>query len=183
VTLANNKHIKESDLRKLHDELTQWAHYCVNFNQELARDVVQQSYLKLVDGKAVFDKNSSLKTWLFGVVRLTSLELLRKQRLYVVYSNDTADEQVDELQEEENPFSYDDYTEQQILEAIGQLSLMQREIIYLAFYRDLTMSEIAKILDVSNGTIKTQYHRAKIKLRSILAMGEDNGKFSKTTNP
>tara|TARA_A100001391_G_scaffold199667_1_gene183045 strand:+ start:129 stop:683 length:555 start_codon:yes stop_codon:yes gene_type:complete len=170
VTLHNNPNINEKILRKLHPELLQWAMFCVDFDQDTARDILQQTYLKVLEGRAVFSKQSSLKTWLFSVIRLTALEAFRqnvKPELLL------EDHEFDEAEvSEERAFGRDLYAREIIDEALHELSLAQREIIYLAFYKDFSLSEIAEILGVSIGTVRTQYHRAKVRLKILLTEAE-----------
>ena len=51
---------------------------------------------------------------------------------------------------------------------LRKLPLLQREIIFLAFYYDNSLSEIAKILDVGVGTVRSEYHKAKVKIKLLL---------------
>lgn len=182
ASLGRNSNITESELRALHQEVFRWALYCADFNHDLAKDAVQQTYLKIVEGAAYFGGKSSLKTWLFGVVRLTALELRRGQERYIVGATHESDElpdESDELPDETFAESDWDYVDAEAVErALKELSLLQREIVYLVFYRDMPLSEIALVFDVSIGTVRKQYHRAKARLAGLLESGEENGKDS-----
>ena len=170
--LGRNTNISEDDLRAHHQDLSQWALYCADFDHDLAREAVQQSYLKIVEGSARFGGNSTLKTWLFGVVRLTTQELKRKQyRDQARHAPEPEDLPVAEMAGEPLHAHPDKLA---LEKALGQLSLMQREIAYLVFYRDLPLSEIAEILGVSIGTVSKQYHRAKHRLAGLLGLGEED---------
>ena len=63
--------------------------------------------------------------------------------------------------------------------AINQLSVAQREIVYLAFYKGLTLSEIANVLNVTVGTVRTQYHRAKLRLRELICSDSYLGQYER----
>jgi len=169
--MKKNPHIQEDDLRNLHQDAVQWAMYCTGYDRELAREVVQQTYLKVVDGSARYSKKSALKTWLFGVIRLTSLECRRKQQLHAVRTRE-----LDELESQEAPAGveahYGEYSGAYLEQALAALSRGQREIIYLAFYREHTLTEIAEITGAGIGSVRTQYHRAKLKLARELQAGE-----------
>lgn len=172
--LARNSNIRESELRLLHQDISRWALYCVDFNHDLAKETIQQTYLKIVEGTAQFSKKSTLKTWLYSVVRITAQEIKRKQGSHLASAGQ---ESIDTLlAEEESTNAQDHFANAAVEEALGELSLMQREIIYLVFYRDMPLSEIAEILGVSIGTVRKQYHRAKNKLAGLLKTSEEEDK-------
>ena len=172
ASLGRNSNIAESELRVLHQEVFRWALYCTNFNHDLAKDTVQQTYLKIVEGTAYFGGKSSLKTWLFGVVRLTARELRRGQERYITGATHEAEELPDEVEELlDETFAEPDWESVDagaVERALNELSLLQREIVYLVFYRDMPLSEIALVFDVSIGTVRKQYHRAKVRLAGLL---------------
>jgi RNA polymerase sigma-70 factor (ECF subfamily) len=56
-----------------------------------------------------------------------------------------------------------------LLAAVTDLSLQQRTVVYLAYWRDLPNTEIAELLGVSDGTVRRQLARARSKLRRTLA--------------
>jgi RNA polymerase sigma-70 factor (ECF subfamily) len=57
--------------------------------------------------------------------------------------------------------------------ALRLLPELQRQVIELAYFQELTQTEIAAALDVPLGTVKTHLHRAKQELRVILAGIDD----------
>ena len=175
MTLENPPKIKEKDLRLLHPDLLQWAVFCADFDHELAKDILQLAYLKVLDGRAVFNQQSALKTWLFSVIRLTAMESMRKKPVVLEHwDNEALDNICDVENVNINEFSHETYTRQSIATALRDLSFSQREIIYLAFYKDLSLAEIAQITNVSIGSIRTLYHRAKVRLKVLLTEAESS---------
>src|SRR5687767_15192957 len=75
----------EPDLRRAierhHVECFGWALACCGRDRDQAEDVLQASYLKILDGRASFDGRSSVKTWIFGAIRRTSSEERRRALL------------------------------------------------------------------------------------------------------
>src|SRR5215212_1277617 len=62
----------EQQLEELHPASFAWALGCCGRDRELAEDVLQETYLKIFEGKALFGGRSTLKTWLFSVIRRTA---------------------------------------------------------------------------------------------------------------
>ncbi len=143
-------------LRPLHTDALNWALVCCNYDRELAEDVLQTVYLKVLEDKARFAGRSMLRTWLLGVVRNTAREASRKiQPLLIQMPEEAADT---------TPANEDD----RLASAMQSLSEMQRQVIFLVFHRDFTLDEVASILGLRVGSVRTHYHRAKQKLKSRL---------------
>src|SRR5437764_4193784 len=67
------------ELERLHPASFSWALSCCRRDREEAEEVLQASYLKVLEGKARFDGRSSFKTFLFGVIRRTAAEQRRRR--------------------------------------------------------------------------------------------------------
>jgi RNA polymerase sigma-70 factor (ECF subfamily) len=63
-----------AEIEKLHPAGFAWSMACCDRNRERAEDVLQASYLKILDGRARFAGRSSFRTFLFGVIRRTAAE-------------------------------------------------------------------------------------------------------------
>ena len=64
----------ERELERLHAECWGWALACCGRDRELAEEALQTAYVRILSGRATFRGRSSVKTWVFGVIRVTSLE-------------------------------------------------------------------------------------------------------------
>ena len=170
-------HIARSDLREalehLHAECVGWALSCCDYDRDEGDDVLQASYLKVLDGRAVHGSRSSFKTWLFGVIRKTAGEhrrrrIVRRVLLARVVDRDASSERPDALAAAVNV----DESER-LVWALGALPRRQREVLHLVFYQDLTIEECAQVLGVSLGTARTHYERGKARLRAVLGKPEE----------
>lgn len=72
-------------LSQNHESAYRWACQCCHNDDELAKDVLQLAYLKILDGKATFDQRSKFSTWLFAIIRFTAYDELKKKRKASVY--------------------------------------------------------------------------------------------------
>src|SRR2546425_4260061 len=69
------------ELEKLHSASFGWALSCCGRDRAEAEEVLQMVYLKILEGKARFRGESSLKTWLFAVIRKTAATEYRRRLL------------------------------------------------------------------------------------------------------
>ncbi len=151
-----------------HEACFAWAVQCCSGDHQEAEDVLHTVYLKILEGRARFEGRSSLRTWLFSVVRRTAAEarrrrMLRGLRLRRVDPGDsaaapsTADGLVLETEER-----------MVITRALASLPARQREVLLLVFYHDHTVDEAAAILGIGAGSARTHYARGKQRLRALL---------------
>jgi RNA polymerase sigma-70 factor (ECF subfamily) len=158
-----------ASLEPLHRDACGWARHCCEGSLVDAGDVLQIAYLKVIKGKARPRDEGSLKTWWFGVIRLTAKEEQRRRRFRESLAGKLlrfAPARVDapgtssrlELNE----------SSRELKAALTQLPPRQSEVLHLVFYQDLSISEAAGIMGVSLGSARTHYERGKARLRELL---------------
>jgi len=159
----------ERELDHVHTAAFGWALACCAGDRSRAEDVLQSSYLKILDGRARFDGRSSFRTWLFGIVRRTAAEERRRARLRrwlpltwfgVLQARDGRPDPASALTRSE--------TTRRLERALAALPPRQHEVLHLVFYQDLTIAEAGAVLGVSLGTARTHYERGKAALREML---------------
>ena len=183
----------ESRLEQLHPASFGWALSCCAWNRSEAEDVLQTTYLKVLDGRARFDGRSSLKTWLFSVIRRTAMEEHRSflRRSGSGVSGVTRDSQASlrsEAGDEAKTRRPDRIVEgsedrARIREALAHLAGRQREVLDLVFYHELSIAEAADVMGVGLGTARTHYERGKSALLERLAGQDQPAKPAPTDSP
>jgi RNA polymerase sigma factor (sigma-70 family) len=143
-----------------HKEAWFWARQCCRFQPDLAEDVLQTAYLKVLEKRALFHGKSSFKTWLFSVIRFTALDFTNAQQLHTARHLDIDGVQVGEGQSENDLLNYEGM--------ISQLPGRQAELLLLVFYHDMTLEKAAEVMETSIGTARTHYDRGKKKLRELI---------------
>jgi len=128
-------------------------------NLHLAEEVVQETMVAIWRGAGSFKGGSRVSTWIFGIARNQAHALLRRE---------VRGERVPE-----EPLTLPDPAEAveregRVLSALAELPPDQREVVVLAFYEGLSYREIASLLGVPEGTVKSRMHLAKRKLREAL---------------
>ncbi|MEO8138908.1 MAG: RNA polymerase sigma factor [Gemmatimonadota bacterium] len=157
-------------LEQLHLAAFGWALSCCEGNRAAAEDALQATYLKILEGRARFEGRSSLRTWVFGVLRRTASEEDRRggsrrwRPLSLVESHpatgsDRHHPDAGVLRSEESSH---------LLAALEALPARQRDVLHLVFYQELTIAEAAEVLSVGLGTARTHYERGKAALRRKL---------------
>ena len=160
----------EAELERLHPDCFGWSMSCCEWDGSEAEDVLQTSYLKVLDGRAVFDSRSSFRTWLFGVIRRTAAEHRRWSALrglrglrWLADRAAVAPDAVDPLEAIHRSDQSD-----RLVSALRSLPARQRAVLHLVFYQDLSIREAAEVLGIALGSARTHYERGKAKLRDML---------------
>lgn len=167
----------ERRLADLHEASFGWALSCCRWNEADAEDVLQSTYLKIVSGRARFGGRSAFRTWLFGVIRQTARENRRRAVSHQKRGERWRDELVargETARQPEDPTEGSERREM-LLRAVQRLPDRQKEILHLVFYQDLTIREAAEIMEVSLGSARVHYERAKKRLRTLLDPGLSEG--------
>ncbi|MBI2620234.1 MAG: sigma-70 family RNA polymerase sigma factor [Ignavibacteriales bacterium] len=153
-----------SQLGQLHNKSFGWALHCCSNDRMMAEEALQTTYLKILEGKATFHGRSGFRTWLFAVIRHTAIELYRKKRWGLFFSNHEEQEMAVEAEDPHTEFDRNDL-EELFRGALQTLSERQRGILHLVFYQDMTLSEAAAVLGISLGSARTHYERGKRNIR------------------
>ncbi len=129
-----------------------------------AEDVLQEAFTEAFLKLNTYKFEASFGAWLKKIVVNTSLNKLKKRNIQIV-----------ELGENEIPDSYDEKTEEyteyevdKIITAIQRLPDGYRVILELYLFEGYDHVEISQILNISVSTSRSQYSRAKMRLKSIL---------------
>ena len=137
-------------------------------NKELAEDLTQDIFVKCYKSLHTYKGKSSLRTWLWRIAINHCKDFLKSwYNKNVVISEEqpithrTTKEMVEEvvIQKEEDD---------QLITAIMTLPIKYREVIYLFYYEELLIKEIAVITEASVNTVKTRLRRAKELLKERL---------------
>ena len=136
-----------------------------------AEDVLQDAFIKVFKNLASFDKRASLKTWLTRIVINTALNMLRKEHKIVNWEiSEIADDKMDVI-----PMQNYQYSE--LLLFIQQLPAGCKSVFNLYAIEGYSHKEIGSMLNVSEGTSKSQYFRAKGLLQEIIFSEEKRTKM------
>lgn len=132
---------------------------------ENADDVLQNTLIKVFQNIAGFRGESSLKSWVYSIAHRESLQLLRKNKRQAT----TRSEEIDERPElYSDPYFKGERAHWLLLEAVAALPERQKQVFELKYFEDLKYSEIAEILELSEGGLKSSYHHAVKKIKEFI---------------
>jgi len=166
----------KAELETLHSASFGWALNCCRRDRAEAEEVLQTVYLKILEGKACFRGEASLKTWLFAVIRKTAIGEHRKNLLRKLRWSDSSEQETILVSPLEQPGVAFEKSETQALfqNALKSLPRRQREALHLVFYQDLSLSEAAIVMGISIGSARQHYERGKKRVREFLGQTESN---------
>jgi RNA polymerase sigma factor (sigma-70 family) len=143
-------------------------------NHEWAEDALQDTFLQI--WRTAPDYRASLSppmAWLGLIVRSRSLDLLRKRKAEREHLTDELDDLMAETLEGDSPNPMDTSLASQqacaLKKCLSQLDHKQREVVSLAYLRDLSHGELAQQLKLPLGTVKTWIRRGLDQLRTCMA--------------
>jgi RNA polymerase sigma factor (sigma-70 family) len=128
-----------------------------------AEDVLQEAFISAFQHLATFQGTSTFGAWLKRIVVNKSLTVLQKRRLPM----EQLEEEMEEVSEDV-VIQVDEGDLKEVMRAIEELPDGYRVILSLYLLEGYDHVEISEILGISVGTSKSQYNRAKKKLRELL---------------
>jgi len=132
-------------------------------NNAEAEDVMQEAFLSAFEKINTYQGKVSFGSWLKRIVVNRSLDALRKRRIeFVELSNQEAET------EETNDGDERKYKVEEIRKAMEQLPDGYRVVLSLHLFEGYDYQEIAGILGIGESTSRSQYTRARLKLKEIL---------------
>ena len=151
----------DSLIARWHEPL--WRYLRRMANDDDARDLAQDTWIRVLRGIAKLREPAKLRPWLFGIARRVAMDRLRAQYARPALS----DLPLDEVPADEPDANLE--AEFATLEAgVANLAVADREIVTLFYLRELTIDEIAALVGVPAGTVKSRLFRARIQLRAQL---------------
>lgn len=173
--LNGNKDLFEVLVARYEKSIFNYVYGLVRQRQE-AEDLTQEAFVKAFFALQTYNCSFEFSTWMYRIARNVCLDYFRRQKIRSFLSLNAPVREEEEgefgdfLADGKDP--EEGVLEGELLErlskAIGELPLKFREVIVLHYVEELPYEEIAKILNLPVGTVKTYIHRAKGKLKELL---------------
>jgi RNA polymerase sigma-70 factor, ECF subfamily len=137
-------------------------------NKELAEDLTQEVFIKCYNSINTFKGNSKLRTWLWKIAINHCKDYLKSwyNNKIVISGNIELFERVPKESVEQTVLQKND--DDTLVSAVLSLPIKYREVIYLYYFKEVTIKEISNIIGIKQNTIKTRLRKAKELLRKRL---------------
>lgn len=137
-------------------------------DEDAAREVTQDAWLRVLRGIGRLRDPARLRPWLFGIARRALMDRLRDQYARAVET----DCDVSEIPARVDP-ALPELQLQQVERELAALPIVEREVLTLFYLKELSLAEVAEVLNLPVGTVKSRLFRARQMLRGELtAKGE-----------
>ena len=147
--------------------------YSALLDREDALDVTQEVFLKIFRFIGRFHFECAFSTWVYTITKNTVSDFFRSRKRHGSVSLNEAEAAGEGWGAAERTGDVDERIieeerKRQLYRAIGQLSEHHREVIVLYHFAGMSYDQIAVLLGVQPGTVKSRLHRAKAELKKIL---------------
>jgi RNA polymerase sigma-70 factor (ECF subfamily) len=136
-----------------------------------AWDILQQIWLKVLRGIAGLKEPRTLAPWLYRIARNTAINHGQMRSHYRECLQDL--QPASDIEDDPGPRHLDDA--EQIHHGLLQLALPYREVLTLHFLENMTVEQIASVLEVPDGTVKSRLYHARRALRDVLEKEDKHG--------
>jgi RNA polymerase sigma-70 factor (ECF subfamily) len=155
--------------------------YRLTYDEDDAKDLVQETYLKAFRFIDSFQRGTNAKAWLFRILKNSFINDFRKkskqpskvdyQEVETYYNSEGVDESITtDLRIE----AVQDMIGDEVSNALNSLAVDFRTVIILCDLEGFTYEEMAKILDIPIGTVRSRLHRARNLLKEKLKSYADS---------
>ena len=171
IRLMSGEKTREKGVRSMMDAYQSRLYWHIRrliVDHDLAQDVLQDTFIKAYQNFHQFKQDSQLYTWLYRIATNESLQQLNKLKK-MQKSEEGSDFHLQNLVAE-NVSAEADEIQILLQKAIQSLPEKQKLVFTLRYYDDLPYEEISKIVDMSVGTLKTNYHYAKQKVEDYIKL-------------
>ena len=162
-----------NDLMKEYgDDIWNYA-FLISKKEDLADDITQDTFLKAYKKLYTFRGQSSVKTWLFAIARNTAYDYKKSSFLRRVTLVDYITQQKTHPSAEAE--AMESLVSSELWEKVLMLPVKLRESLILYAHHQMKLQEIAELLGISEGTVKSRIFKARIKLMQLTEEREHYG--------
>ena len=185
-SLAVSAGLKRQDAGLLDELIVRYQHRLMRYllyltsNREMAEDLFQEVWMRVLVRGAQFNGQARFDTWLFTIARNLVIDQRRKRTM------SSLDELIEGKSEDDRPMAFevadgeptpfDRFSNledrERIAGALLELDTLHREVLVLRFHEELSLEEIAKVTRAPLSTVKSRLYRGLAAIRPKLARSQ-----------
>jgi len=132
---------------------------------EPAAQLLQEVWVKVLESLRTLREDGRLAPWLYSLTRNVAMSHYRERYA----SRETNDQETIQEQTAEPVSDASRFEDAELVHlGLSRIGWREREILTLHFLDDLSVAEIATVLGIPSGTVKSRLHRARSELRQVL---------------
>jgi len=142
-------------------------------DNESAADLLQDVFLRLYRFAKRVDPQRPLEPWLYRVTTNLTYTWVKRHHRWTRPLEDIAEWLVSNKKGSPQQIAEVDEELQRVQQAVSTLPLPQRIVVVLYYVNDLSLEEIAEILDIPEGTVKSRLHYSRLALKKQLRVSSE----------
>ncbi|MHC4739862.1 MAG: RNA polymerase sigma factor [Planctomycetota bacterium] len=167
IIIPNCQNLDESAFKELVNHWEPRLYYYLRRiieNEDDIWDILQETWLAVFQNIRKLQDPQKFPAWLFQICRNKAVSLLQKENKHTKMIN----EQMADLYKNNTTISINKEQAELVHKFLGKLKLIHREVLTLYFLQGFLIREIAQIIGISEGTVKSRLYYAKNKLYEAL---------------
>lgn len=168
--------LKRHDPKLLDELILQYHHRLLRYllyltgNRELAEDLFQETWMRVLTRGAQFNGNSRFDTWLFTIARNLVIDVRRRRSmasLEEMFESSDDERPFEVVSRDKTPFEHLSTLEhgELVAEALLTLDPLHREVLVLRFHEEMSLEEIARMTRAPLSTVKSRLYRGLAALK------------------
>ncbi|WP_430409616.1 RNA polymerase sigma factor [Kordia sp.] len=150
-------------VQRFHKTFCNHAYWIVK-DADIAKDIAQDSWKLIIDKVHTLQNPEYFKSWALRIVHRKSIDWTRSVSKQLQQKSEyKITKSIQDIPSEDlSPLK------QKLLKAINELSIHQQQVIRLFYVHEYSLKEVAKIIQISEGTAKSRLYHAREKLKTII---------------
>ncbi|CAN5686241.1 RNA polymerase sigma factor [soil metagenome] len=166
-----DRHMFRILVQRYQDALLRYIQRLGCSDPEIAKDILQESFIKAYSNLNDYDSEYAFSTWIYRIAHNETMTYFRKQKnrpqsvkdASSLYLFDEIPTDLDTARETDTKL-----TREAVAAALGKLKAQYRDVLILRFFEEKTYDEIGSILRLPHGTVATYMARGKADLKELL---------------
>ena len=160
MMLDEREQIIDQLMREYSDDILHLVYTYVK-NRTIAEDLAQEIFIKCYEKLNQFNQQSTIKTWLYRIASNHCKDYLRSWHYRKITLSNKVFDHIPSKSKQMEEEVIKQSEENRLTNAVMNLPLKYREVVFLHYYEEMSLKEISKITSVNINTLKTRLKRAK----------------------